>query len=484
MTRRLLGILGTAAVLSAGLALAAPASAGGPGMTLGVAEDSVRSADPLVVRARLMLMRVAGFDAVRVTSTWAPGATAPLPLELRILGNIAAASELTGMRVVLSVYHVGSRTTPTTPEARDQFAAYVASLVGALPAVRDVVIGNEPNLNRFWLPQFGLDGSIASAPAYLDLLARSYDAVKAVDPEVTVWGGALAPRGNDRPGGIRPTVSPTAFIRSLGRAYRASARVAPVMDGLAFHPYAGTSSTPPERSNRGTTTIGLADYPRLVGLLGQAFDGTAQEGSTLPILYSEFGVESQVPAGKTGSYSGSEPPTTRPVPEALQAAYYARAIALAFCQPTVEGILLFHSHDEPGLANWQSGLFYADGAPKASVAFVRDALARARGGSIARCPELALSPQPTAVSFAATRREVTARLRCDLDCAIEARLERLPSRRPVRTRRAWARAGAAAAVVIPRRRLPRGRYVVSLSLSQPVNPGEPTVVRSRTLALG
>jgi hypothetical protein len=157
---------------------------------------------------------------------------------------------------------------------------------------------------------------------------------------------------------------------------------------------------------------------------------------------------------------------------------------MAFCQPTVAGILLFHSHDEPGLANWQSGLFYADGAPKAGIAFVRDALARARGGSIARCRELELSPQTTALSFATSRAEVTARLRCDLDCSILARLERLPAGKPVRTRRQWARAGTSATIVVPRRGIPRGRYVLTLELTQPVNPGTPTIVESRPLTLG
>jgi hypothetical protein len=473
-------LAGTLLLLLA-LAQAAPARAGGPGMAIGVAEDSVRSPDPLAAKARLALIRAAGFDAVRVTSTWTPGEVAPSPLELRILGNVAAAAELTGVRIVLSVYHPGSRTTPATPEARAQLAAYAAAAVAALPGVRDLVVGNEPNLNRFWLPQFGADGSVVSAPAYLDLLAQTYDAVKAAAPSVRVWGGALAPRGSDRPGGVRPTVSPTTFVRVLGRAYRASGRTRPIMDGLALHPYAGNSSRPPDASNRGTTTIGLGDYARLVTLLGQAFDGTAQEGSTLPILYSEFGVESRVPPGKASAYGGAEPPTTRPVPEALQAAYYARAIAVAFCQPTVAGILLFHSHDEPGLPSWQSGLYYADGAPKTSVAFVRDAIARARGGSIARCPGLALAPRAVGLRVSRGNREVTVRVRCDLDCAIEARLER--GGRVVRARRAWAGAGAPAAVEIPRRGLPRGRYVVSVRLAHPVNPGDPALAASRPLTL-
>ncbi|HEU0335671.1 MAG TPA: hypothetical protein VFR43_03905, partial [Gaiellaceae bacterium] len=202
-----------AGILALLLALAAPARAGGPAMALGVAEDSVRSPDPLVAKTRMALIRAAGFDAIRVTSTWTPGELRPGPAEARILANVAAAAELTGMRVILSVYNPGSRTTPVTPDARAQLAAYTAAAVAALPGVRDLVVGNEPNLNRFWLPQFGPDGTVVSAPTYFDLLARTYDAVKAVDPDVRVWGGALAPRGNDRPGGARPTVSPTTFIR-------------------------------------------------------------------------------------------------------------------------------------------------------------------------------------------------------------------------------------------------------------------------------
>ena len=42
----------------------------------------------------------------------------------------------------------------------------------------------------------------------------------------------------------------------------------------------------------------LGDYDRLVTLLGEAFDGTAQEGEDLPILYTEFGVESGHPRGQ------------------------------------------------------------------------------------------------------------------------------------------------------------------------------------------
>ena len=48
------------------------------------------------------------------------------------------------------------------------FAAYLTVLKQQLPRVKDVIVGNEPNLNRFWLPQFNADGTdAAAASAYL-----------------------------------------------------------------------------------------------------------------------------------------------------------------------------------------------------------------------------------------------------------------------------------------------------------------------------
>ncbi len=349
---------------------------------------------------------------------------APPEAELQILRNVAVAARLTGVSLYLSVYPPGSRSTPLTPEAREQFAAYLTVLAQQLPSVRDVIVGNEPNLNRFWMPQFNPDGSNAAAPAYLALLARSYDALKAVDPEIRVWGGALAPRGIDRAGSARDTHSPVKFLRDMGAAYRASGRAEPIMDGLAFHPYADSSGQSPDTPHPKSTTIGLADYSRLTTTLGQAFDGTQQLGSSLPILYSEFGVESAIPPGKAKTYTGKEPATTRPVPETTQGQFYGRALQLAFCQPNVVGILFFHSQDEPALPSWQSGVYYADGTPKSSLYAVRDALARARGGSIARCDGLALEVPATKVRFP-TQVELTkgkrdAAFTCALDCVVGA----------------------------------------------------------------
>jgi hypothetical protein len=482
MLRRLL------AVAALALALAPAAQAAGPAMAFGASEDVVRAPDLVTAKAKMTLLRLAGFTSLRVTSQWQPGATAPADSELEILGNVVAAAQLSGIKVYLSVYPPGSRSTPLTAEAREQFAAYVTVLVQRFPYIDDIIVGNEPNLNRFWLPQFNADGSDAAAPAYLALLARAYDAIKAVDPTMRVWGGALAPRGIDRPNTGRDTHSPVAFLKDMGAAYRAGGRTLPVMDGLAFHPYADSSGQSPDTPHPRSTTIGLADYDRLIGSLGSAFDGTQQPGSTLPVLYDEYGVESRIPPGKASAYTGQEAATTRPVDETTQGEYYGRALQLAFCQPNVVGILLFHSQDEPALANWQSGVYYADGTPKSSLWAVRDALARARGGSIAHCDGLALDVRaarlrfPTQADLSHGKRDVS--FTCNLDCAWEVRATHVASGTGAARITGYGRAGAPIVASLRGRKLGTGQIRLSLTLTQPVNPGVPSTRESPALTIG
>ena len=456
-------------------------------MAFGAAEDVVRAPDLVSAKAEMTLFRLAGFSSIRVTSQWLPGQVAPTEPELTVLRNVTGAAQLSGVKVYLSVYPPGSRSTPLTPEAREEFAAYLTVLTQQLPSIDDVIVGNEPNLNRFWLPQFNPDGSNAASPAYLALLMRSYDALKAIDPRTRIWGGALAPRGVDRPGTGRDTHSPVAFLRDMGTAYRASGRTLPIMDGLAFHPYADSSGQAPGTPHPKSTTIGLADYTRLIQTLATAFDGTAQSGSTLPILYDEFGVESQIPAGKAKLYTGVEPATTRPVDEITQGQYYGQALQFAFCQPNVAGILLFHSQDEPALGSWQSGVYYADGSPKTSLYAVRDALARARGGSIARCDGLGLQVTSTKVRFPTQadlkRGSRSVQFRCSLDCAWELRASGATAR-DTRTRvTGYGRAGTPLVASLKGRKLGRGSIILTLTTNHPVNPGVPQARESSAFRL-
>ena len=144
-----------AAVLVVGAALATPRPAtAAPGLVVGAVEDDVRASTLVEAEAKMMVFRLAGFRAVRVTTYWTPGLDAPTDGELQVLKSVAGAAEMNGVRVYVTVMHPGSRTTPLTDEARAEFASYAATIVREAPYIHDVIVANEPNLNRFWLPQF------------------------------------------------------------------------------------------------------------------------------------------------------------------------------------------------------------------------------------------------------------------------------------------------------------------------------------------
>ena len=381
MRTRLQVVGWTLAALIGGL----PAHAAVP-LLVGAAEDGAKQPDLVTAKSKMDLAKLAGLGAIRLTAQWTPGSRRLEGSDLVALQNAAGAAGLDGLRVFVSIYPQGSSVTPLTQKARDEFADFAASVATQLPTVKDFIIGNEPNLNRFWMPQFDRGGRDVAAPSYEALLAETYDAVKAVSPASDVIGGAVSARGGDKPGTGRDTHSPTTFIPDLGTAYRRSGRTLPIMDAFAFHPYMESSHVAPTLKHLHSTSVSIDDYSKLVALLGKAFDGTAQEGSSLPIVYDEFGVQSKVTPRKLDAYSNSfAPAATDAVSESTQALYYKQAMELASCQPTVEALFLFHVSDELNLAAWQSGLYYADDTPKSSLAPVKAAAEAAGAGTLVAC---------------------------------------------------------------------------------------------------
>ena len=242
-----------------------------------------------------------------------------------MLKDVAARAGET--RIFLGVYHPGSATTPLTTDARAQFASYVAAIVRDVPAIGDVIVGNEPNLNRFWLPQFDEAGNDVAAPAYFALLAEVYDAAKGVDEDVTDLGRRARPRAGST--GPAPAATPTPRRRSSATSAPPTARAAATTRRSTASPSIRTrrarasrpTAPPTPRRSRSC----MADYEeKLRPLLDEAF------GPGLPVLYSELGVETAIPPAKASLYEGTEP--GEPVDEATQADYYRRAIELA-CLP-------------------------------------------------------------------------------------------------------------------------------------------------------
>jgi hypothetical protein len=457
-------------IAAAAVALAVPAAQAKAPLQVG-------AVTPELLTRKLVPPTVAGLraanlaDAARVTLTWKRGQT---DLDLNLLADLRYginAAERAGADVYLTLYPNGSAETPLTFADQSTFARYAAWLVKRLPEVEHVIVGNEPNLNRFWMPQFGAGGTDLAAPAYVRLLARTYDALKAASPGVEVVGGALAHRGIDIPGTGRDTHSPTTFILDMGRAYRASGRTRPLMDAFAYHPYLEQSDFPPTYQHlMSTTIITIGDYGKLLSVLRRAFDGTNQAGSTLPIVYAEFGVESQVPPSLATLYTGLEPATTHPVDEITQARYYAQALQMATCQPTVRTFLVFRLIDSPQLSDWQSGVYYVDGTPKSSRATIAAAARRARTGIATGCAAL-LAPKPFVSFFPVTRPGPKIGiqpllLRCNEDCNYTIRLVRLGKKtQPLAFSRGKVIAGVTAHPRVPRVPLTRGYYRLSMRVT-------------------
>ena len=102
-----------------------------------------------------------------------------------------------------------------------------------------------------------------SGIAFAAFLARSYDALKDVNPNIKVVGVGLSPRGGDRPRAkSNISTSPVRFIQALGIGYQRMARNKPIMDVFGFHPYPARDRDPLHRGYR-WPNAGVANLNRI-----------------------------------------------------------------------------------------------------------------------------------------------------------------------------------------------------------------------------
>ena len=134
-------------------------------LVVGVVDDALAQQALSFAQAQVDISRGAGFDAAIVSATWKRGQRRPPRSLVHALGNVAAAAKKDDMRLFVVVWHGLARETPQTPSERADFAEFCAALVKTLPTVRDVIVGNEPNLNTFWTPQFGAGGATSQRSA-------------------------------------------------------------------------------------------------------------------------------------------------------------------------------------------------------------------------------------------------------------------------------------------------------------------------------
>jgi hypothetical protein len=222
-----------------------------------------------------------------------------------------------------------------TPEGADQ----------PLPAVHLWLAWNEPNDPLFLAPQYRKVGK----NKYVMQSARDYaricnSVVTGVHSTLLkgekVACGATGPRGNDKPAGTRPSVSPLAFLRAIKRA---GARG---FDAYAHHPYYGNPHEGPTTAPRSGIT--LANIGKLIKEVTKLWGPKR-------IWITEYGYQTKPPDPLFG------------VSWALQARYLARAYSIARKNPRIDMMIWFLLRDEPrspGHDGWQSGLMTRAGKKK------------------------------------------------------------------------------------------------------------------------
>lgn len=391
--RRTRRTLAACAILACALAGAARPA---PGLLVGVADDTLKWTDKPRAQRALAYTHDLGIRAVRVTVPWRRGQTRLGVEDRRPLDRMILATWGGGLRVVLAVYGA-AEDAPQTDGARSGYCTFVASLLRRYPSVNDVVIWNEPNVSRFWRPQFGPGGTSIAPAAYEALLARCWDALHAVRPSANVIAASAA-RGNDRPASGNPAHSPVNFYSKLGEAYRASGRSRPIFDTVGHNPYPAANAERPWTRHTSSKAIGEGDYEKLMSVLQEAFGGTGQPvpgQGRVSIWYMEQGFQTAVGPGKAASYHGTET-EPRPLPAWLprtvagtsdgatpdQATQLSDALDIAFCQPAVAAFFNFELADEPDLAGWQSGLLWADFTPKPSYQAFKSAVRSVATGRV------------------------------------------------------------------------------------------------------
>ncbi len=490
-----------AAGLCAGVCIAAlgSATAGQQPLRFGVSDDTGKYASDGGTAFFGQLASL-GLRDDRMTVTW-DAAHPALISDRAFLDRSIVAATAAGVQVRLAVRPAAAGAIGLSAARAQSFATFVASLAKRYSQVRTFVVGNEPNQPRFWQPQY-VKGKAVAAIGYERMLAATYDALKAVDPTLTVVGGVLSSRGNDNPSASNnASRSPVRFIADLGAAYRASGRTEPLMDELGFHAY--------PRSNRDSLATGLdwpnagfANLARVKQALWDAFSGTAQPTTEngLRISIDEIGWQTVVPASSSSAYTGAE--TVPVTSDAAQATVYGQIIARAACDPSISSVLFAPFIDESQLGGFQSGLERADGSKRPSYGIVKAALAagpRCAGAPVAWSHARTVIGAralfgPTNVTHWWRQRFWSFAVRVGEDATYRASIVPAAGRgvlsvrqalkvKPVLTTRGYAKAAWTPLVRFPLRRLAPGRYAYMIVLHAAMAPVRQRVLVSRAFVV-
>jgi hypothetical protein len=432
-----------------------------------------------------------GLRANKMTVNWDPARPDVLADQAFLDRSVPQAIDR-GIHVSFGIHIGKARAITGSARAIDRFVFWLQKLARAYPAVTEYVIGNEPNLTRFWQPQFDRRGRNVSGIAFAAFLARSYDALKDVNPNIKVVGVGLSPRGNDRPRAkSNISTSPVKFIQALGIGYQRLARNKPIMDVFGFHPYPARDRDPLHRGYR-WPNAGVANLNRIKQAVWDAFHDTAQptflEGlpeppapelpapdpPSLPVepaaqppvrvsgpgegvpgdpggspapsdplpepepepvppltfKLDEVGWQVAIPRRSRRAYHGRE--NVRPTDERTQARIYGELVRQISCDVSVTELLFFGLVDEANLDRWQAALVRADRTRRPAWGAVRAALDDVANGCPRRASPWFHTERVIGAGVAYSRGRVVVKAEEDATATIAGRSYPVRAYRPLR----------------------------------------------------
>jgi hypothetical protein len=375
-------------------------SVGTPPIVWGVADDASKYADDGGSWFYNQL-KGANLSVNRWTLAWNPSTPSQIT-ELPFLQRAAPKAQAAGVRVELALY-----STQAGSHDASGFCTWAAVVAGAASAygIHDFIVWNEPNTRLYWTPQKDANGADVAAGEYEGLLATCYDAIHGADPSANVIGMGLSPRAS-----TSDSTEPLAFLRDVGKAYRASGRQKPIMDQLSIHPYPNPNSPTdsPDVGYQVLDRFGISNLDRVKQAVYDAFGGTNQRTTLdgLTFVIDEVGWQTDTSdATKYPQYVNQE--NVAVVSEQTQADYLKKMATKYFaCDPTVTMVNLFLLADETYRngkdatgkflgGGWQSGLETAGGQgvsqPKASYAQVGPVFGQGRAACTG--PQIAWTPK-------------------------------------------------------------------------------------------
>ena len=382
-------MLKTAVTLACLLVCLAVAGGAAAGPKIGFAEDATKYSSDGGASLFDEMNRL-GTTTNRMAVFWDSGAPTTIQDEAFLRRSVPVAIAH-GIQVVFAIYPRKPAMVTSSPNGPQQFCAYAAEVAAAFPQVTKIIVGNEPNQPRFWQPIFDPSGQPAAPAAMDDVLARCYDALKAVSPAIDVIGVGLSPRGNDDAHApSNASISPVRFIAALGKAYRASGRAKPLFDEWAWHCYPNVNTDSVAKGYPWPQT-GCVNADRVKQAIWDAFNGTAQPtfaesgpfndtfgarvATNLTMVIDETGW--QVDTSTRPGYANTE--NVPPIDEATQALYYAQLVHLSNCEPTLTAFHFFHVVDESDRTGFQSGVERVTGEERPAAQAIAGAIAQDAG---------------------------------------------------------------------------------------------------------